>query len=434
MCYNINVKMKNLKIFLLFFILFTVSNLSEADFPKYVFLFIGDGMSVSSEFAASSYLCGTGGNLIWDSFPCKAFAATWSLSCVNERNPDGYDAIKAGAVPYPYYFSESSEKYFETASATDSAAAATAIATGKKTVNGCISTNEKGSFFENIFDILNKQKIYNTCLITTTFFYDATPAAFAAHNISRQNRKQIAEEILSISKPEIIIAHNEYDYLKDTAETNGYYVTNSKEIKNNMLFYNDSKKLFVILDNYNIPIPENEKNRPSFSYREDDLKFSEIALFAAEKLLAKKKPFFAVIEMSDIDSANHDNDYHAAVSSVYELHNAVKSIIELINSGKTDMTPKNTLVLVTADHATGFLRFNEQPQKGRLPSKMIFAGKNMLLKFDRTVKYKSKNHTNELVGIYAFGTQSDLLKIYAGKNGIIDNSDIFKILKKTAVK
>src|SRR5690606_26254450 len=116
------------------------------------------------------------------------------------------------------------------------------------------------------------------------------PAAFAAHNISRQNRKQIAEEILSVSKPEIIIARNEYDYLKDTAETNGYYVTNSKEIKNNMLFYNDAKKLFVIIDNYNIPVPENEKNRPSFSYREDDLKFSEIALFAADKLLAKKKP------------------------------------------------------------------------------------------------------------------------------------------------
>lgn len=408
--------------------------LEAADSAKYIFLFIGDGMSAASEFATSSYLYGEGKKLEWNSFKNKTFAATWSLSCITNSNPSGYDIASAGITPYPYYLHQNAEKYFETAPASDSAASATAMATGQKTENGHISTTNTGEILTNIFDILNKQKIYNTCLITTTFFYDATPAAFAAHNISRQNRKQIAEEILSVSKPEIIIARNEYGFLKDTAETNGYYVTDSKEIKNNMLFYTDSKKLFVIIDNYNIPVPENEKNKPSFSYRQDDLKFSEIALFAADKLLAKKKPFFAVIEMSDIDSANHDNDYHTMVSSVYELHNAVKSIIELINSGKTDMTPKNTLVLVTADHATGFLRFNEQPRKGRLPSKMIFTGKNMLLKFDRTVKYKSKNHTNELVGIYAFGTQSDLLKIYAGKNGIIDNTDIFKILKKTAVK
>lgn len=408
--------------------------LEAADSAKYIFLFIGDGMSAASEFATSSYLHGEGKKLAWNSFKNQTFAATWSLSCINNSNPSGYDIESAGISPYPYYLHQNAEKYFETAPATDSAASATAMATGQKTENGHISTTNTGETLTNIFDILNRQKIYNTCLITTTFFYHATPAAFSAHNNSRHNYKQIAEEILSISKPEIIIAHNEYDYLKDTAETNGYYVTDSKEIKNNMLFYTDSKKLFVIIDNYNIPVPENEKNKPSFSYRQDDLKFSEIALFAADKLLAKKKPFFAVIEMSDIDSANHDNDYHTMVSSVYELHNAVKSIIELINSGKTDMTPKNTLVLVTADHATGFLRFNEQPQKGRLPSKMIFTGKNMLLKFDRTVKYKSKNHTNELVGIYAFGTQSDLLKIYAGKNGIIDNTDIFKILKKTAVK
>ncbi|MDD5020759.1 MAG: alkaline phosphatase [Endomicrobiaceae bacterium] len=429
--------MKFLKIFCLFILLFTASNLIGDISTKYVFLFIGDGMSISGEFATSLYLYGTDKKLIWNSFPVKFFSTTWSLTSINKSNPDGYDTSSAGLLPYPYYSTELADNYFKNTPPTDSSASATAMSTGYKIQNGVVCIDNNGKSLQNIFDILNKKNIYNTCLITTTLFYSATPASFSSHNISRNNYKEIAEEILSVTKPEIIIGCNEYFYLNDFVKQNGYYIADSIDIKNTLPFYTTDKKIFVTLSNYSVPQPKKMKNNPGFSYKDNALSFSDIVTFATIKLLEKKKPFLAVIEQSDIDSANHDNDYHSMVGSVYELHDAVNSLIKLIQSNQTDMNWQNTLVIVTADHATGMLRFNENLAKGQLPHKMIFAGKN-LLKIDRTVKYKSKNHTNELVGLYAIGAGSELFNKYIGlthKNSqIIDNTDIFKVLKEVTTK
>jgi alkaline phosphatase len=429
--------MKFLKTFCLFFLLFTSSNLIGDTNVKYVFLFIGDGMSISSESATSIYLYGTDKKLIWNFFPVKVFSTTWSLTSITKSNPDGYNISLAGLLPYPYYSTESADNYFENTPPTDSSASATAMSTGYKIQNGAVCIDNNGKYLQNIFDILNKDNIYNTCLITTTLFYHATPASFSSHNVSRNNYKEIAEEILSVTKPEIIIGCNEYYYLNDFAQENGYYQSDSKDIQNTLPFYTTDKKIFVTLSNYSVPQPENTKNNPSFSYKNNTLSFSDIVTFATTKLLEKKKPFLAVIEQSDIDSANHDNDYYSMVGSVYELHDTVNSLIELIQSNQTDMSWKNTLVIVTADHSTGMLRFNENLTKGQLPHKIMFAGKN-LLKIDRTIKYKSKSHSNELVGLYAIGAKSDLFNKHVGltyKNSqILDNIDIFKVLKEVTTK
>lgn len=429
--------MKFLKIFFLFILLFTYSNLIGDTNVKYIFLFIGDGMSVSAEFATSLYLSGTDKKLIWNSFPIQAFATTWSLSSINKSNPAGYDISSAGLLPYPYYSTDLADKYFENTIPTDSSASATAMSTGYKIQNDSVCIDKNGKYLQNIFDILNKDKIYNTCLITTTLFYHATPASFSSHNVSRYNYKEIANEILSVTKPEIIIGNNEYYYLNDFAKQNGYYTADSKDIKNSLPFYAPDQKLFITLSNYSVPQPEKIKNNPSFIYKDNTVNFSDMVLFTTKKLLEKKKPFISVIEQSDIDFANHDNDYYSMAGSVYELHNAVNSLVQLIKSNQTDMNWKNTLIIVTADHATGMLRFNKKLEKGQLPPKMIFVGKN-LLKFDRSIKYKSKNHTNELVGLYAIGAKSDLFNKYIGltyKNSqILDNTDIFKVLKEVTKK
>lgn len=429
--------MKFLKTFCLFILLFTYSNLIGDTNVKYVFLFIGDGMSISAEFATSLYLSGTDKKLIWNSFPIQAFATTWSLSSINKSNPDGYDISSAGLLPYPYYSTDLADKYFENTTPTDSSASATAMSTGYKIQNDSLCIDTNGKSLQNIFDILNKDKIYNTCLVTTTLFYHATPASFSSHNVSRYNYKEIANEILSVTKPEIIIGSNEYYYLNDFAKQNAYYTADSEDIKNSLPFYTTDKKLFVALGNYSVPQPEKIKNNPSFTYKDNTVNFSDMVLFSTIKLLEKKKPFVAVMEQSDIDFANHANDYYSMVGSVYELHNAVNLLVQLIKSNQTDMNWKNTLIIVSADHATGMLRFNKKLEKGQLPPKMIFVGKN-LLKFDRSIKYKTKNHTNELVGLYAIGAKSDLFNKYVGltyKNSqILDNTDIFKVLKEVTKK
>src|SRR5690606_5415362 len=79
---------------------------------------------------------------------------------------------------------------------TDSAAAATAFATGVKTVKGAIGTDPSGAPVETVLEAAEARGLA-TGLVTTTVFVDATPAAFAAHAQSRAELGVIAQHMLS---------------------------------------------------------------------------------------------------------------------------------------------------------------------------------------------------------------------------------------------
>ena len=106
--------MRKFILFLLFIFLFVLN--IYADRPKYVFLVVCDGMSVSNEIALSNFLYGKGKQLIWNTFPVQTFMTTWSINSYkgtySENNFDsenGYDTNIAGTMPYPYYKTEQSE-------------------------------------------------------------------------------------------------------------------------------------------------------------------------------------------------------------------------------------------------------------------------------------------------------------------------------------
>ena len=95
-----------MKKFIVFiFVLFTVIGLLAADNPKYVFLFIGDGMSTPQRMIADEFSRKLGnGQLAINTLPFHATTRTCSANSL----------------------------------VTDSAAAATAIACGERTNNGMI--------------------------------------------------------------------------------------------------------------------------------------------------------------------------------------------------------------------------------------------------------------------------------------------------------
>ncbi len=423
--------MKSFKtLFIFLFLFFAPLNLNAQ--AKYVILFIADGMSAAAESSLSRYLHGKDLSLVWNGFPVQTFATTWSLS-----ENASYEQSLAGAKPYPYYFSDQAEEYFKNAPSTDSAASATAMATGQKTFNQNISWKNNARI-ENISDIIKKDGVFNIALVTTAVFYDATPAAFSSHNKSRNNYKQIAQEILSQTKPELIFAKSEYYYLNDFAKQNGYYALTSKDLETPKIFDgSENKKIFIRLVNYSVAQAQNKQNFPDFIYKNDTIKFKDIVSLSLNLMLEKRKPFFIVAEQSDIDTASHDNNFVRMLGAVYELEDAVKTTVDLISSEKTDMNWNNSLIVVTADHSTGFLRFNEFLKKGMLPDKNIVLGKK-ILKLNKSIDYKSRHHTNELVGCYAIGKNSHLFLKYINEkydqSAIIDNTDIFKVLKETVSK
>ena len=121
---------------------------------RHVILFIGDGMQLEHEIAASRYLTGTDDGLVFHGFPYNNYVTTWDVTTYNRHawsegadpyDPNdfdptlGYDPARGGEAPYPLaevpddgYFLNLLEGYepFRTAAvaATDSASAGTAIA------------------------------------------------------------------------------------------------------------------------------------------------------------------------------------------------------------------------------------------------------------------------------------------------------------------
>ena len=132
--------------------------------PKNVILFIGDGMGFEQVEAAQDYL---GQELCFESFQSIGQIMTY---------PADVTVI------------------------TDSAAAGTALATGKKVLNGVVSSIEVAE--DQWEDITTALEIYKamgkgTGLVTTTYMTYATPPTFAAHEESRSNEDEIAMDFFA---------------------------------------------------------------------------------------------------------------------------------------------------------------------------------------------------------------------------------------------
>ena len=155
--------------------------------PKYVFLFIGDGMSYPQFQAAADYL-----GAVADPDYVKA-------------EPSIALADRDGAVlngPKALNFMEfdvagSAVTYDSCSFAPDSASTATSIATGHKTYSGMINVDETGTReYETIAEQLHAQKGWKIGVISSVNLNHATPAAFYAHQASRNNYYEIGTELV----------------------------------------------------------------------------------------------------------------------------------------------------------------------------------------------------------------------------------------------
>ena len=208
---------------------------------KNVILFIGDGMQLQHEMAASRYLGGNDISMSWMTFPYHGQVSTWDVTTYDRYayidpvlqyaadtfNPlIGYDPAKGGLFPYPLDQS-GQEAYFLTKlptatlsaayPATDSASAGTAIATGIKTDDGNIAWlpgDPVDGALKTIAEELREKRGTAIGVVSTVPFNHATPAAFVSHNTSRNNLYTglkgytglgIADEIITVIKPDVVI-------------------------------------------------------------------------------------------------------------------------------------------------------------------------------------------------------------------------------------
>jgi alkaline phosphatase len=296
--------------------LLLVPSSAEAS-AKYVFLFIGDGMGTAQRNAAELYLAGkreAGGDaserdaqLAMNTLPVNGFIRTNSLSGV-----------------------------------TDSAAAGTALATGRKTLNGAVAMNpETGEKFASVAAAAHKKGM-RVGIVTSAFFQDATPAVFYGHAAKRTDHYNLGVQL----------AESGFEYfggggfinqkggnkksrdLYETAAANNYAITPS------LSDFSSGKTIS----------PHPKSSGGYMPWVIDGAGGPSLADFVSYgvKLLYGDRGFFIMAEGGKIDLACHANDAAASVHETLALDEAVSEALDFYAE-----RPDETLIIVTADHETG---------------------------------------------------------------------------------
>lgn len=472
---------------------------------KHVILFIGDGMSVESEIAASRYLFGRDRALAWHSLPGQSYVATWDVTAynLNARNAGraaysasafapslGYDVRREGSRPYP---DEGSRGAAEPvlAPSTDSASAATALATGIKTDSGNVSWrsgDRPGGALPTIAEDFRAARKGAIGVVSTVPFSHATPAAFVSHNTSRGHYYTgyrgyadigIADEIILQVKPDVVIGAGHplldnpsfdtkkgyiseglYRALQTSKE---YILAERKTGADGGRTLNEAadqarvqgKKLFGLFggpdENFVHPVPENSPGSPRFrSESSEDPTLKDATLAALRVLARNPNGFFLMVEQGDVDWANHDNDFRRMIATMADLDAAVRAAVAFVDQPGDDIDWTNTVLVVTADHATGGLRLNPskplgagalprqfaRPKQGpksgteeaeAVPRAKSAAPKSPFIYPDGEVSYSTIGHTNELVTLAVFGPAARLFLVSQGSwypGPIIDNTQV----------
>ena len=308
---------------LAFLLLFSVS-LTYADI-RYVFYLIGDGMGPNQVLAAEMYRAELAGRI-------------------------GRDQLGMTSMPY----SGQASTYSLSNGITDSSAAGTCLASGKKTKNGHLGTTPDNQPIENIAEQLHR-KGWSIGIMTTVAIDHATPGAFYAHVADRNEYYTIGTQL----------ANSEYEFfggagfhqpenksvwnapnLYDLCEQKGYtFAHGFSEGQKNL----SAEKLILLQPQDGIDRSRKCESIPySIDQNAEDLKLSQITQTAIDFLYAKNKPFFMMIEGGKIDYAGHSNDGATNILETIDFDNAVQVALRFYAAH-----PDETLIVVTADHETG---------------------------------------------------------------------------------
>jgi len=245
---------------------------------------------------------------------------------------------------------------------TDSAASATAMATGIRTANGTVSLSAGRKPLRTILE-LAKQDGRATGLVTTTRLTHATPACFVAHIDDRDAEAEIAEQMLTAGVDVMLggglrywipagaatgdfagfegkSARKDEVNLVEKAGKAGYsVVTNGAELAD----ARGADRLLGFFANSHMPYaldrrPDDGTNVPSL------VEMTEAALGVLSK---NEKGFFLMVEGGRIDHAAHANDAAAMIADMMEFDEAVGAALAFAKR------QGRTAVFITADHATG---------------------------------------------------------------------------------
>ena len=243
---------------------------------------------------------------------------------------------------------------------TDSAAAATALATGSKSYNGAIAVDHQHDKLATMMEMA-KEMGKTTAIVVTSQINHATPASFLAHNESRRNYDEIADSYLT----NLINGRPVADLMLGGGTQYFVREDNDLTLEFQSLGYRYIDKLSELsrLDS----LPALGLFAPSGMDAalgsQDPYRLTTMTQSALKLLSKQSAPFVMMVEASQIDWCGHSNDIVCAMNEMEDFAKTLEAVKQYI-----DVHP-DTLLVATADHSTGGLtlgRDGKYKWKGKL--------------------------------------------------------------------
>lgn len=231
---------------------------------------------------------------------------------------------------------------------TDSAASATALATGVKSYNGAIGVDADQHPQQTMMEKA-RELGWHTGAISTSQVTHATPASFFTHHPSRQMYNEIADSFASTKSGDkwsfdVLLGGGmsyfdraDKNWLPELSQQGMQIVTDYQQLA-------ATQELPVLGLFAPVALPYAVDDQPRLA------QLTRNALRLLSDAQAQSgKPFALMIEGSKIDWCGHANDIACAIGEVDDFAQALQVAKDF------QQNHPNTLIVVTADHSTGGL-------------------------------------------------------------------------------
>lgn len=343
--------------------------------PKYIFMFIGDGMSAVQVNSAQIY----GGNNKHNQIALK------------KLNFQDFEAVGYQTT------------HDATSFAPDSASTATSLSSGFKTWSGTIGLRPIGNVSANkpenvdlsktpktIAERLKEEKGMKIGIVSTVTINHATPAAYYAHVASRNDYYDIALQMANsgfdyfgggtISQPKG--KNNDQKDAYEVLKEKGYKIAGTKE---EILSLNsNSGKVYAVT-----PVTQDSGAMPyAIDNEEGRLTLADFVKKGID-VLDNKKGFFMMAESGKIDWAGHANDAKANIGDVLAFGDAIQVAIDFAKKH-----PDETLIIVTGDHETGGMTIGQATTGYDTALNILENQKISYVAFDEIIDNMKKQNSN----------------------------------------
>ncbi len=298
---------------------------------------------------------------------------------------------------------------------TDSAAAGSAWSCGEKFNNGEICYHFDGRPYNPSILELAKAEGKATGLVATSTITHATPAVFGAHVKSRNCEKEIARQYIEITGVDLMLGGGVemFNSTKpDKCGTSGNFIVEAAQKGYSVVFTkaemdsavaNGTGKLLGLFNKSGM-IPEYLRIAGT-----TEPKLPEMTSAALNVLEKDRDGFFLMVEGSQIDWANHDNNLKYQTGEILAFDDAVKVVLDWINANPERR--EHTLLIIVPDHETGGFAING-------PDQLLKAGTSV------DAGWTTAEHTGEDTIIWSQGPGSKAL------GRAIDNTDLYEVMAK----